>query len=133
MVKKPAPLDVHWVGTSKRDLSDFPEDAKYVVGHALFEAQTGGKHENAKPMKGFGGAGVLEVVEDFKGDTYRAVYTVKFKNAIYVLHAFQKKSNQGNKTSPNDIKLIKANLKTAEADSKDELAAKAKVNQGVRK
>lgn len=106
---------------------------KFLVGHALFEAQTGGKHENAKPMKGFGGAGVLEVVEDFKGDTYRAVYTVKFKNAIYVLHAFQKKSNQGNKTSPNEIKLIKANLKTAEADSKDELAAKAKVNQGVRK
>jgi phage-related protein len=133
MAIKPTPLDVHWVGRSKKDLSSFPEDVKYMIGHALHEAQTGGKHESAKPMQGFGGAGVLEVVEDYKGDTYRAVYTVKFKNAVYVLHAFQKKANQGNKTSQNDINLIKSNLKIAEADSKAELAAKAKVNQGVRK
>lgn len=117
MVNRP-PVPVYWVGTSKEDVSTFPTEVKYAVGHALYEAQTGRKHRSAKPLKGFGGAGVLEIVEDNDGDTYRAVYTVKFGNAVYVLHAFQKKSTQGRKTSPGDIKMITDNLKVAQAHAK---------------
>lgn len=109
---------MYWVGTSKEDLRDFPTEVRYAVGHALFEAQTGGKHESAKPLKGFGGAGVLEIVEDYSGDTYRAVYTVRFGNAVYVLHAFQKKSTRGRKTSPADIRMIHENLKAAQGHAK---------------
>lgn len=112
------PVPVYWVGTSKEDVSEFPTEVKYAVGHALYEAQTGGKHQSVKPLKGFGGAGVLEIVEDNDGDTYRAVYTVKFNNAVYVLHAFQRKSTQGRKTSPGDIELIRDNLKAAQAHAK---------------
>jgi phage-related protein len=84
------------------------------MGFALYLAQTGEKHLAAKPLKGFGGAGVLEVVEDHDGDTFRAVYTVKFASAVYVLHAFQKKSKSGIKTPQTDIDLIKQRLKLAE-------------------
>lgn len=84
------------------------------MGFALYLAQTGEKHLAAKPLKGFGGAGVLEVVEDHDGDTFRAVYTVKFASAVYVLHAFQKKSKSGIKTPQTDIDLIKQRLKFAE-------------------
>ena len=94
------------------------------MGFALHQAQVGGKHEAAKPLKGFGGGGVLEIVEDHDGDTYRGVYTVKFPNAVYALHAFQKKSTRGVKTSKGDIDLIKKNLKVAEDDSKVELKSK---------
>lgn len=87
---------------------------KDEVGFALFTAQLGGKHPAAKPMKGFGGAGVIEIVEDHDGDTYRAVYTVKLAGAVYVLHAFQKKSKQGKATPKHDIELIKARLMTAQ-------------------
>jgi len=87
-----------WVGSSRRDLREFPDPVKDVMGHALFIAQLGGRHADAKPLRGFGGAGVLELVEDFESDTYRAVYTVKLADAIYVLHAFQKKSKKGIKT-----------------------------------
>ncbi len=80
-----------WVGSSRSDLREFPEEVRHAVGYALHVAQQGQKHPNAKPLKGFSGAGVLEVVEDFDGDTYRAVYTVRFASGIYVLHAFQKK------------------------------------------
>jgi phage-related protein len=80
------------MGSSKRDLRKFPEDVKDVMGLALLVAQFGGKHEAAKVLQGFGGASVLEVVDDYDGDTYRAVYTVRFKGFVYVLHAFQKKS-----------------------------------------
>jgi phage-related protein len=80
------------------------------------------KHEDAKPLKGFGGAGVLEIVSDHQGDTFRAVYTVKFALAIYVLHAFQKKSKTGIKTPVSDMKLIARRLKTAEAEYKAQLA-----------
>ncbi len=91
----------------------FPKGVRQVVGQALFDAQTGGKHPGAKPLKGFGGAGVLEVVEDDNGNTYRAVYTVKFAGAVYVLHAFQKKSKKGSKTPPEEIEKVRARLKEA--------------------
>lgn len=84
------------------------------MGYALFLAQTGKMHGDAKPLKGFGGAGVLEVVEDHQGDTYRAVYTVRFEEAVYVLHAFQKKSKQGRKTPPQEIEMVRRRLKAAE-------------------
>jgi phage-related protein len=84
-----------WVRSSKDDLKKFPRTAQSHLGFALKVAQSGGKHPDAKPMKGFGGASVIEIVEDYDSDTYRAVYTVKFAEAIYVLHAFQKKSKSG--------------------------------------
>ena len=86
------------------------------MGQALYNAQCGSKHVSAKPLKGFGGAGVLEVVEDHDGSTYRAVYTVKFKDAVYVLHAFKKKAKKGIRTPKRDSDLIKARLKAAEDD-----------------
>ena len=88
------------------------------MGYALYQAQIGKKHANAKPLKGFGGAGVLEIVTDHVGDTFRAVYTVKFAHAIYVLHAFQKKSKSGIKTPTEELNLIKQRLKSAESDYK---------------
>lgn len=105
-----------WVGNARKDLQAFPEDVKDVMGYALHLAQAGGKHEAAKPLSGFGGAGVLEVVDDFVGDTYRAVYTVKFSSAVYVLHAFQKKAKKGIKTPQHEIELIRERLKMAAAD-----------------
>lgn len=104
---------VEWVGSSLEDLKEFPEDVRQVIGYALYLAQCGEKHFWAKPLKGFKGAGVLEVVEDFDGDTYRAIYTVKLTNVVYVLHAFQKKSKQGIATPKQDIELIEARLKRA--------------------
>jgi phage-related protein len=86
---------VVWIGPTKDTLSAFPRAAKEDIGHALYVAQQGGKHPAAKPLKGFGGAGVLEIVEDFDGDTYRAIYTVEFEEAIYVLDVYQKKSASG--------------------------------------
>jgi phage-related protein len=113
---KEPPRPLFWVGSSRKELREFPEPVKDVIGHGLFIAQLGGKHEDAKPLKGYGGAGVLELVEDFHGDTYRAVYTVKFARAIYVLHVFQKKSKQGSKTPHGDLDRIKERLKRAEQD-----------------
>jgi phage-related protein len=84
------------------------------VGYALHHAQIGEKHKDAKPLRGFGGASVLEVVEDYDGDTYRAVYTVKSAGAVYVVHAFQKKSRRGSETPKPDMDLIKLRLKKAE-------------------
>jgi len=84
-----------------------------VMGYALYLAQTGGKHPDARPLKGFGGAGVLEVVDDFKGNAYRAMYTLKLEGAVYVLHAFQKKSRKGIQTSQADIELVKRRLSRA--------------------
>lgn len=103
-----------WIGSTKRDLREFPDDVQDGMGHALDIAQTGKKHHDAKPLSGFGGAGVLEIVEDYAGDTYRAVYTVRFAGAIYALHAFQKKSKKGIETPKQEIDLIKARLKKAE-------------------
>ena len=103
-----------WVGSSKKDLTAFPEDVRYAMGHALWLAETGGKHPDAKPLQGFGGAGVLEVVEDHDGDTYRTVYTLTLSDAVYVLHAFQKKSKRGAATPQKDLNLIRQRLKQAE-------------------
>ena len=104
-----------WIGSSRKDLRGFPDEVKDVFGYALYLAQDGGKHPAAKPLKGFGGAGVLEVVEDFHGDTFRAVYTVRFEQRVYVLHAFQKKSKRGSETPQPEIELIKKRLQSAEA------------------
>jgi phage-related protein len=103
-----------FVGSTKEDLSAFPLEVKRVLGFALRAAQRGGKHPDAKPLKGFTGATVLEVVEDFDGDTYRAVYTVRFSTAVYALHAFQKKSKRGIETARQDVELIRQRLKWAE-------------------
>jgi phage-related protein len=103
-----------WIASSKDDLREFPEDVKDVMGFALYQAQEGGKHVAAKPLKGFGGAGVLEVVADHKGSTYRGVYTVKFAGAVYVLDIFQKKSKKGARTPQGNIERIKRRLKAAQ-------------------
>lgn len=95
-----------------------PDDVQDVFGFALHLAQAGKKHDQAKPLKGFGGAGVLEVVEDHMGDTFRAVYTVKLANAVYVLHCFQKKSTRGIETPKPDIDLVRERLKAAQAHAK---------------
>lgn len=112
--KKESLKRVEWVGSSRRDLRQFPKEVRSVFGQALFDAQTGGKHPAAKPLKGFGGAGVLEVVEDDAGSTYRAVYTVKFAGFVYVLHAFQKKSKRGIKTPQNELEKVRSRLRDAE-------------------
>ncbi len=105
---------VSWIASSRKDLKRFPAEVQKSMGFALYEAQKGSKHVDAKPLKGFGGAGVLEVVENHDGDTYRAVYTVRFAEAVYVLHCFQKKSKSGVATPQQDVELIKARLKVAE-------------------
>jgi phage-related protein len=107
---------VAWIGSSKADLSAFPEEVKDSIGFALYVAQLGGKHSDAKPLRGFGGAGILEIVDDFDGDTYRAVYTVRFSGRVYVLHVFQKKSKTGIKTPKVEINLIQSRLKRAEEE-----------------
>jgi phage-related protein len=112
----PQPKPVRWIGSSKQDLRAFPEDVRLRIGGALWEAQIGGKAPWAKPLHGFGGAGVLEIVADDDGDTYRAVYTVRFHYAVYVLHAFQKKSKTGIATPRHEIALIEQRLKRARQD-----------------
>ncbi len=109
-----SPRDVVWVASSLDDLRKFPEPVKQSMGFAIFQAQCGGKHLQAKPLKGFKGGGVLEAVEDFDGDTFRTVYTVRFADAIYVLHAFQKKSKKGIATPQHDLDVIKTRLKMAQ-------------------
>jgi phage-related protein len=119
-MKRPAdrdrPKPVRWVGSSKEDVSSFPQEVRRRVGGALWEAQIGRKAPYVKPLRGFGGAGVLEVVDDFDGDTYRAVYTVQFAAAVYVLHAFQKKSVRGVATPKVELDLINRRLKRAKED-----------------
>ncbi|SRR5579883_815641 len=112
-----------WIGSSLEDLRSFPDAVKRVVGYALYLAQTGDKHPDAKPLKGFGGAGVLEVPVDTEGKTYRMIYTVIFPNAVYVLHAFQKKAKRGIATSRQDLDLIRARLQRAQAHSEQEGAS----------
>ncbi|HEV2548636.1 MAG TPA: type II toxin-antitoxin system RelE/ParE family toxin [Stellaceae bacterium] len=110
------PKPVRWIGRSLDDLRRFPEDVRRRVGIALWEAQLGSKAAYAKPLKGFAGAGVLEIVDDFDGDTYRAVYTVRFAGIVYVLHAFQKKSKRGIATPKLELELIEQRLKRARED-----------------
>ena len=109
---------VEWVGSSKGDLKKFPSAVQDRVGFALYQAQIGLRHRDAKPLKGVGPR-VLEVVSRHGGDTYRAVYTVRFKLAVYVLHAFQKKARRGIETPKQEIDLIKRRLRTAEQHYKD--------------
>lgn len=110
-----APLKpVEWIASSRDDLRSFPGEVRAVMGEALYRAQQGHEHPVVKALKGFGGRGVLEVVDDHHGDTYRAVYTVRFLQAVYVLHAFQKKSKRGAATPRHEIELIKTRLRRAE-------------------
>jgi phage-related protein len=108
------PKPLFWVASSKKELKGLPLEVRRTMGFALWQAQAGGKHVDAKPLKGFGGAGVLEAVADHEGNTYRAVYTVKFAGAVYALHAFQKKSKKGVKTPRAELDLIRRRLKIAE-------------------
>lgn len=107
-----------WIGSCKRDLLEMPEAVRSEVGYALYLAQIGYKHAAAKPLKGFGSAGILEVVEDFDGEAYRAIYTVRFSNAVYVLHCFQKKSTRGIAMPKPDAELIQIRLTAAEQHSR---------------
>jgi len=110
---------LEWIGSSKKDLKALPDEVMDVFGYALFLAQTGGKHDQAKPLRGFGSAGVLEVVEDFRGNAYRAVYTVRFEKRVFVLHVFQKKSKTGIATPRPDMDLIRERLKVAARRAKE--------------
>ena len=106
---------IAWIGAAYDELMDLPVAVRRSIGYALHLAQGGAKHDHAKPLKGFKGAGVLEVVENFDGNTYRAVYTVKFADVVYVLHCFQKKSTKGIATPKQTIELIKKRLQQAAA------------------
>ena len=108
-----------WIGSSKKDLMALPMPVRKFFGHTLNFAQEGEQHEAAKVLKGFGGAGVLEVVESDADGTYRAVYTVKFKEAVFVLHCFQKKSKSGIATPKKDMDIVHARLKVAETLAKE--------------
>ena len=121
MITQPLPplKPLIWIGSSLKDLRVFPNPVKDEMGYALYIAQQGGKHINAKPLKGFGGAGVVEVVSDYYGDTFRTIYTVRLASAVYVLHAFQKKSKTGRKTPESEIELVKRRLIQAEEIEKE--------------
>ncbi len=105
---------VFWLGSSQRDLKAFPEAVQSDVGYALFAAQRGEEYRSVKALKGFGARSVLEIVAPHDGNTYRAVYTVKFEDAVYVLHAFQKKSTKGIATPQHEIDLVRRRLADAE-------------------
>ena len=109
---------VAWVGSSYKDFRAFPDSVQDAMGYALYWAQTGDLHYSAKPLRGFGGASVIEIVEDHGTDTYRAIYTVRFSGLVYVLHAFQKKAKRGIATPKAEIDVIKSRLKLAEEDYK---------------
>jgi phage-related protein len=117
MTRQPVPGEkpLYWIGSSLKDITRFPFDVQRSVGFALSAAQYGGKHPAAKPWKGEG-PGVLEVVKDYDGDTYRAIYTVRFAQAVYVLHVFQKKSPRGIETRQSDVALVRERLKVAQRD-----------------
>ena len=105
---------LRWIGSSRRDLRGFPRAVRRSIGKALYAAQQGETDPSVRPLRGFGGASVVEIVEDHAGDTWRAVYTVRYAESIYVLHAFQKKSKSGIATPKKEIDLIRQRL--AEAD-----------------
>jgi phage-related protein len=113
-----------WIASSKRDFMQFPEDIRKEMGHALYIAQQGGKHRDAKPLKGFKSAKVLEIVEKGEGGTYRTTYTVQFEEIVYVLHAFQKKSKTGTKTAKQDIDLVETRIKWAQQKHQEWQAAR---------
>lgn len=107
-----------WMGSSRKDLQMFPYPVQRHVGYAIYVAQRGSKHRDAKVLTGFAGAGVLEVVADFRGDTFRVVYTLKYSDSVYVLHAFQKKSKSGRATPRRDMALVEQRLRDAERVAK---------------
>jgi phage-related protein len=112
-VNAPLSREVIWVGSSLKDLRRFPEEVRQIMGFALYLAETGSKHPAAKPLKGFRGASVLEVVDDYQSDTYRVVYTLRFAGHVYVLHAFQKKAKRGVATPKRDTDLVCERLEQA--------------------
>jgi phage-related protein len=122
-VEKPAKArrKLRWVGDSRKVLAEFPADVRYEIGTALRWAQEGVKHPFAKPLAGFGDAQVLEICDNYDTDTYRTVYTVRFKDAIYVLHAFQKKSKKGMATPKQEIELVRKRLTWAKEISAQSL------------
>jgi phage-related protein len=119
MRNPPQVKPLYWVGSSKKDLLALPETVMHVFGYALYLAQSGRKHDQAKPMRGFGSAGVLEIIEDWEGNTYRAVYTVRFVESVFVLHVFQKKSKRGVATPKRELDLIRERWKAAEQMAKE--------------
>jgi|SRR5208282_4110702 len=114
MADEPFLKPVIWIGTSREDLRAFPDPVQDHIGYALYIAQRGGKNHSSKVLSGFGSAGVVEVLKDFRGDTFRAVYTLRYAATVYVLHAFQKKSKSGRETPRRDIELIQRRLREAE-------------------
>ena len=121
LAKPPAEFKpLAWLGSAKRDLMALPEEVIDTFGYALHVAQTGKKHEKAKPLHGFGSAGILEIVEDWQGNTYRAIYTVRFSAAVFVLHVFQKKAKRGIATPKQDMESIRVRLKVAEQIVKEQ-------------
>jgi len=118
--------ELEWIGSSKKNLLEFPQSIRKEMGHALYVAQEGGKDKNAKVLKGFGGAKILEIVSMDGNGTYRAVYTVQFEEVVYVLHAFQKKSKTGIKTTKQDIELIEQRYKWAHQQHQVRLGAQIK-------
>jgi phage-related protein len=112
-MKRPSPKPVIWLADTLAALRRYPEEVQDEMGYALYLAQIGQKYFRAKPLKGLG-PGVLEVVSDHRGDTYREVYTVRFQDAVYVLHVFQKKSKKGVATPRSEIELVRQRLKRAE-------------------
>ena len=119
MTNAPPFKPVIWVGSSRKDLREFPEPVRDHPGYVLYVAQKGGKHRDTKALTGFGGAGVVEIIKDFRGDTFRAVYTLRYAGAVYVLHVFQKKSKTGRETPRRDMELIKQRLREAEQIAKE--------------
>ena len=120
MTDEPPLKPVVWVGSSRKDLRTFPDPVQDHMGYALYVAQRGGRHRDTKPLTGFGGAGVVEIIKDHRGDTFRAVYTLRYRRAIYVLHAFQKKSKTGRETPRRDKELIEQRLREAERIARGE-------------
>lgn len=114
MVEAETIRELEWIASSRKDMKALPRPVQRAFGYALYAAQIGEKPPEAKPLQGFGGMGVLELIEDYRGDTYRAVYTVRFATRIYVLHVFQKKSKRGIATPKQEMNLIRERLKEAE-------------------
>ena len=123
MIDEPSPKPLIWIGSSRKNLREFPEDVQHRMGYALWIAQTGGKHRDAKALIGFGGAGVLEVIRKTIG-VIRSVqqHTLKYADVVFMLHAFQKKLKTGRETPRRDIELIKQRLREAERIAKEMMA-----------
>jgi phage-related protein len=113
------PKPLYWLASSKRDLLELPDPVMDDFGYALYLAQIGKKHERAKPLHGFGSAGILEIVEDWQGSTYRAVYTVRFEQAVFVLHVFQKKAKRGSETPSGDMEVVRQRFRLAQLLAKE--------------